>query len=81
MRPIEIIQRGLAISIVALWVGAFAAAGWDSIIPYPVDFQTGMADTALFDMGAGTTSVRIWLHEYVGLVAYWLAGRSTVLFP
>ena len=62
-------------------MGSFTAAGWDNVIPYPVDFQTGMADTALFDMGAGTASVRIWLHEYFGLVAYWLAGRSTVLFP
>jgi len=32
-------------------------------------------------MGVGTASVRIWVKEYVGLAAYWLAGRSATLFP
>ena len=62
-------------------VGSFAAAGWDSIMPYPVDFQTGTRSTALFDMEMGTASVRTWVHEYVGLAAYGMTGRSTTLFP
>ena len=62
-------------------VGSFAAAGWDSIMPYPVDFQTGSQSTALFDMEMGTASLRTWVHEYAGLTAYWMTGRSTTLFP
>ena len=62
-------------------VGSFTAAGWDDIIPYPVDFQTGTTLASVYDMEVGTASVRTWLHEYAGLAAYWLTGRSTVLFP
>ena len=62
-------------------VGAFAAAGWDSIIPYPVDFQTGTEATVIFDMELGTAAVRTWLHEYVGLLVYGISGRSSIMFP
>jgi len=62
-------------------MGSFAAAGWENIIPYPVDFQTGTTSASVYDMGVGTASVRIWVKEYVGLAAYWLAGRSATLFP
>lgn len=61
--------------------GSFAAAGWDDIIPYPVDFRTGVQSTGIFDMGMGANSVRIWVHEYAGMVAYWITGRSAMLFP
>ena len=59
----------------------FAAVGWDSITPYPVDFQTATKTTGIFSFETGTSAVRIWLHEYVGMVAYWLSGRSTTPFP
>ena len=62
-------------------VGSFAAAGWDSIIPYPVDFQTGAEAGYIFNFEQGAASVRNWLHEYVGMAAYWLTGRSAILFP
>jgi len=61
--------------------GAFAAAGWDSIIPYPVDFQTGTTSSDIFDLELGTDAVRTWLHEYVGLAVYWATGRSATLIP
>jgi hypothetical protein len=35
MRPIDLVQRGLAISIVALWLGAFAAALAPLVTPLP----------------------------------------------
>jgi uncharacterized SAM-binding protein YcdF (DUF218 family) len=62
-------------------MGSFTAAGWEGIIPYPVDFQTGATSTFIFDMELGTASVRRWVKEYVGLAAYWLTGRSAALFP
>jgi uncharacterized SAM-binding protein YcdF (DUF218 family) len=62
-------------------MGSFAAAGWDSITPYPVDFQTGTETNRIFDLQVGTAGVRTWLKEYVGMAAYWLTGRSATLFP
>ena len=62
-------------------VGAFEAAGWKNITPYPVDFRTAAEETAIFDLRYGIENARDWLHEYVGLAAYWLTGRSTILFP
>lgn len=35
MRPIDLVQRGLAVSIVALWVGAFVAALAPLVTPLP----------------------------------------------
>ena len=62
-------------------VGAFEAAGWKNITPYPVDFRTAAEETAIFDLRYGIENARDWLHEYVGLAVYWLTGRSTILFP
>ena len=63
-------------------VGSFAAAGWTGIIPYPVDYQTPKTGyTHLWNIGQGILIVRQSLHEYAGLLAYYLSGRSTALFP
>ena len=61
--------------------GAFAAAGWDDIIAYPVDFQTAPYNGGTFNIASGMNRVRNWLHEYVGLAVYWATGRSTILIP
>ena len=61
--------------------GAFAAVGWNSIIPYPVDFQTGSNSPRIFDLELGMDAVRTWLHEYVGIAVYWVTGRSATLIP
>ena len=63
-------------------LGSFAAAGWTGIIPYPVDYQTPKTGyTSLWDIGGGVSIVRQSLHEYVGLLVYYLSGRSTALLP
>ncbi|MDC1382051.1 YdcF family protein [Candidatus Puniceispirillum sp.] len=63
-------------------IGSFAAAGWTGIIPYPVDYQTPKTGyTSLWDIQGGVSIVRQSLHEYVGLLAYYLSGRSTTLLP
>ena len=58
-------------------MGAFEAAGWDGIIPYPTDYQTTAEGNGLFDLLIGFEAVRTALHEYVGSFVYWLTGRSS----
>jgi uncharacterized SAM-binding protein YcdF (DUF218 family) len=64
-------------------IGTFRAAGFD-VEAYPVDWRTrGWVDATMpFDKlsaGLGTTDTA--LHEWAGLVAYRLTGRSDALFP
>jgi uncharacterized SAM-binding protein YcdF (DUF218 family) len=64
-------------------VAAFRAAGFP-IEPYPVDWRTrGSADvTALFgSLSDGLVMTDVAVHEWVGLVAYRLAGETSELFP
>jgi uncharacterized SAM-binding protein YcdF (DUF218 family) len=64
-------------------VGLFRKAGF-AVEPYPVDWRVGGRDdlldftkTASDGLSRTDTAVREWM----GLVAYWLAGRSDALFP
>lgn len=63
-------------------VGAFRKAGWKPI-PVPVDFNTERPFR--FRPGLryskGITSFSLAFHEWVGLVAYRILGRSDTLFP
>ena len=64
-------------------MGAFRKAGF-IVEPWPVDYRTrGAADlTRPFDkVSEGLRRVDMAVHEWVGLVAYRLAGRSPELFP
>ncbi len=64
-------------------MGAFRAAGFDAE-PWPVDYRTrGEADlTRPFDkVSEGLRRVDTATREWVGLMAYWLRGRSDALFP
>ncbi len=63
-------------------VGSFRKAGW-TVIPYPVDFKfAGDERFALsFNLGAGMASLNGGLHEWLGLVFYWLSGKSDAIFP
>lgn len=62
-------------------IGSFAAAGWSGIIPYPVDYQTvSHGPTRWWDID-GVRMARITLHEYAGLLVYYLTGRSASLLP
>jgi uncharacterized SAM-binding protein YcdF (DUF218 family) len=64
-------------------VGAFRQVGLQ-VEAYPVDWQTaGAGDLVLF---FGSPFVRFPLcdaavHEWMGLLVYWLQGRSSALFP
>ena len=64
-------------------IGVFRKVGL-RVEPWPVDYRTrGAADlTRPFDkVSEGLRRVDAATHEWVGLVAYWLAGRTSSLFP
>ena len=64
-------------------IGAFRKAGFD-VEAYPVDWRTRGWDDAMtpFDkMSAGLARSDVAVHEWTGLIAYWLTGRSSELFP
>jgi uncharacterized SAM-binding protein YcdF (DUF218 family) len=63
-------------------VGAFRAAGWPALLPYPSDYLTKPRPDLLdFDLASGLFLLDRAAHEWTGLVAYRLMGRSTALFP
>ena len=55
-------------------VSTFERAGWTDLVPYPVDFQV-----TTLEYGGGyhgqIDALRIAVREYIGLLAYRLAGR------
>ncbi len=64
-------------------IGAFRRVGF-SVEAYPVDWRTrGPEDLArpfrIASDGLKRTDTAV--HEWVGLLAYWLSGRSSELFP
>jgi uncharacterized SAM-binding protein YcdF (DUF218 family) len=64
-------------------IGAFRKAGF-AVEAYPVDYRTtGPADLWIpFDsMATGLRRTDIAVREWVGLLAYWVTGRSSELFP
>ena len=64
-------------------VGAFRSAQFP-VEPYPVDWRTrGKEDVLrLFaTLGDGLRRTDTAVHEWVGLFAYWVSGKSSELFP
>lgn len=65
-------------------IGLFRAAGFD-VVPYPVDFETRGTDQELRQpitpASRGLDLVDRMTHEWLGLLAYRLTGRSAALFP
>jgi uncharacterized SAM-binding protein YcdF (DUF218 family) len=63
-------------------VGCFRRVGFP-VEAYPVDWHTRphWRLTLSRSIGAGLTRTDLAAHEWGGLVAYWLTGRSTALFP
>jgi uncharacterized SAM-binding protein YcdF (DUF218 family) len=63
-------------------IGTFRQAGFD-VEAYPVDYRTeGWGDAWSFYGGVGeVTRVDFATHEWIGLLAYWLTGRTSALFP
>jgi len=64
-------------------VGVFRAAGFN-VEAYPVDWRTrGWSDAAMpFEtLARGLNRTDIAIHEWTGLISYWLTGRSKDLLP
>ncbi len=62
-------------------VGVFRAAGW-RVLPWPVGYRTRDHVWA-FPQSLGTKldGLDLAAHEWTGLLAYWLEGHSSALFP
>ena len=62
--------------------GCFSRVGW-KVLPYPVDYMTlGEYRLTLdFGLASGLNAVGFAIHEWVGLLAYRLVGRTDALFP
>jgi len=60
-------------------MGAFCAAGWRGVVPYPVDFRGG--GELGWDLGERLRTLNLAVKEWVGLLAYRLTGRSARLLP
>ena len=57
-------------------LATFQKAGWN-VTPYPVDFRTaGIAPLSTYNLGEGAERWELLLHEWIGMAAYRLSGRS-----
>jgi uncharacterized SAM-binding protein YcdF (DUF218 family) len=64
-------------------VGVFRKAGF-AVEPHPVDWRTGgRRDLVRFSIYAVDSlgRVEIAMREWMGLFAYWIAGKTSVFFP
>jgi len=63
-------------------VGIFCKAGWP-VIPYPVDHWTkpGKLLRIDLDLSGHLRDLVIGAREWVGLLAYYVSGKTTVLIP
>jgi uncharacterized SAM-binding protein YcdF (DUF218 family) len=64
-------------------IGSFRAAGFD-VEAYPVDYRTtGPQDDFSFfqSFTGGLSRVDVVTRESIGMLMYWLTGRSSELFP
>lgn len=80
-------QAGTWILVTSAWhmpraVGTFRTVGWP-VLAYPTDYSTAGDDrwTMGFDLDDGLTLLTVAVHEWVGLVAYRLLGRTDAIFP
>ncbi|MEQ8356831.1 MAG: YdcF family protein [Kiloniellaceae bacterium] len=62
-------------------VATFRAEGL-SVLPYPVDYRTE-PDNLVWprDLGGSLSDAGVALHEWLGLVVYYVTERSSALFP
>ena len=63
-------------------VGVFRHLGWN-VLPWPVAFKTPTAGSipALSSFAGHLSVVELALHEWLGLLAYYVTGRTDTLLP
>lgn len=63
-------------------LGVFCAVGWSNIAAYPVDYRTGnIRDRLGWSFAANLEGLNIAVREWIGLIAYWVTGRTKALLP
>lgn len=62
-------------------VGAFCAAGWQDIVPYPVDHRPPARMRLRWDLVGHLGQLETAVKEWIGLLAYRATGRSDALLP
>ena len=65
-------------------MGVFRQAGWPGLVAFPTDYRAPAAESGARSRMVGVEN--LWLFEiaskeYIGLLGYWLSGRSAALFP
>ena len=63
-------------------VGVFRQVEWD-VIPFPVDyhFEENLAFELSFNFIGGVNILSRAIHEWLGLLVYWLTDKSVTFFP
>lgn len=61
-------------------VGSFRKVEWN-VLPWPTDFTSGLPDWGLTSPLQRFDLVNEGEHEWLGLIAYWMTGRSSDLIP
>ncbi len=62
-------------------VGVFRAAGWH-VLPWPVGYHSrNHLDTWVPSLSNSFPILDMAVHEWTGLLGYWLQGHSSALFP
>ncbi len=63
-------------------IGVFRKVGWD-VVPFPVDYylEKNTRIELSFNLIGGISYLSRAMHEWLGLLFYWLTGKSVTLFP
>jgi uncharacterized SAM-binding protein YcdF (DUF218 family) len=63
-------------------IGIFCKVGWP-MLPYPVDHQTvpGKQFNISFNLSAHLNMLNLAIHEWLGLIAYRLTGKTPAFLP
>ena len=63
-------------------VGVFRQVDWD-VVPFPVDYslKENLGMDLSFNLVGGISFLSRALHEWLGLLVYWLTERSAAFFP
>nr|WP_244669223.1 YdcF family protein [Rhodobium orientis] len=62
-------------------IGVFRKAGWTGITAYPVDYRSTSDHLGFTSVSRGLRFTDIAVREWIGLVAYYLTGRTDSLLP
>ncbi|OOY32613.1 hypothetical protein BMI88_01620 [Thioclava sp. F36-6] len=57
-------------------MASFERAGWDELVPYPVDYRAdGILDDIDWDLAGHLDTLDLAIKEWVGIWAYAASGR------